>query len=147
MHALILALALSLTGADAAAEIAQSKAQFRARLSTVPIDLAMQSSIAGRGQVSATLSGATLTISGDFSDLKTPATVARVHVGPKGIRGPAAFDLIVTKATTGTISGTFELTPEQVQNVKNSRFYIQLHSEKAPDGNLWGWLLPAEGRK
>jgi hypothetical protein len=24
---------------------------------------------------------------------------------------------------------------------------VQLHSEKAPDGNLWGWILPQENRR
>jgi hypothetical protein len=28
-----------------------------------------------------------------------------------------------------------------VEALKAGRFYIQLHSERAPDGNLWGWLL------
>jgi len=33
------------------------------------------------------------------------------------------------------------LTPEQVQSLKKGQLYIQIYSEKAPDGNLWGWLL------
>jgi hypothetical protein len=125
---------------------AQRTEEFRARLSTVPIDLAMQSSVAGRGSVTATLAGRTLTLSGDFADLKSPATVARIHQGPKGIRGPAILDLTITKATSGTISGTFPLTPEQVEALKSSRLYVQLHSENVPDGNLWGWLLPKEAK-
>jgi hypothetical protein len=31
--------------------------------------------------------------------------------------------------------------------VTGGRFYIQLHSEKAPEGNLWGWLLREETRR
>jgi hypothetical protein len=130
-----------------AAAPVQTKTQFRARLSTVPIDVAMQNTIAGRGSVTATLVGNALTIAGDFVDLKTPATVARIHVAPPGIRGPAILDLTVTPMSSGTISGTFQLTPEQVDHLKNNRFYIQIHSEKAPDGNLWGWLLSQETRR
>jgi hypothetical protein len=26
--------------------------------------------------------------------------------------------------------------------LRQGRMYLQLHSESAPDGNLWGWLLP-----
>jgi hypothetical protein len=126
---------------------AQATAQFRARLAPVPIDIVMQSAIAGRGTVRATLTAAKLTIAGTFADLKTPATIARIHVAPRGIRGPAVLDLTVPKATGGTIAGTFELTPSQLDDLRNSRFYIQLHSEKAPEGNLWGWLLPQEGRR
>lgn len=126
---------------------AQATSQFRARLAPVPIDIVMQAAIAGRGQVTATLMGTTLSITGTFADLKTPATFARIHVGPKGIRGPAVLDLAVSKGTAGTMAGTFDLTPEQLDDLRNSRLYVQLHSEKAPEGNLWGWLLPHEGRR
>lgn len=116
---------------------------YRARLSVVPIDIAMQATVAGSGSVSATLKGSTLTITGTFSGLKTPATVVRVHRGPRtAMRGPAIGDLTATAATSGTISGTIELTKQQIDDLAAGRLYLQLHSEKAPDGNLWGWLLP-----
>ena len=116
---------------------------YRTRLSVVPIDIAMQATIAGSGSASATLKGSTLTIAGTFSGLKTPATVARVHRGPRtAMRGPAIGDLTATAATSGTISGTIELTKQQIDDLAAGRLYLQLHSEKAPDGNLWGWLLP-----
>jgi hypothetical protein len=125
----------------------QSKPQFHARLSTVPIDLAMAPRVAGRGSASATLAGSTLTIAGTFEGLKTPATFAKIHAGPKGIRGPAILDLTVSNATSGSITGTVQLTPAQIEDLKNSRLYIQLHSEKAPEGNLWGWILPTEPKR
>jgi hypothetical protein len=127
--------------------LVQAPSQFRARLSTVPIDVAMQATIAGQGSATATLSGTTLTIAGEFKGLKSPATFGKVHTGPKGIRGPATFDLSVTPGTSGRISGTLQLTSEQVDDLKQHRLYIQIHSEKAPDGNLWGWLLPQEKRR
>jgi hypothetical protein len=115
---------------------------YRARLSVVPIDIAMQSTVAGSGSASATLKGSTLTVSGTFSGLKTPATAARVHRGPRtAMRGPAIGDLTVTAATSGTIGGTVELSKTQIDDLAAGRLYLQLHSEKAPDGNLWGWLL------
>jgi hypothetical protein len=122
--------------------------QYRARLSIVPIDIAMQATIAGSGAVSGTLKGNTLTLNGTFNGLKTAATVARVHRGPRtAMRGAAIGDLAVTANTSGTISGAIELTKEQVEDLSAGRLYIQLHSEKAPDGNLWGWLLAAEAKK
>ena len=45
--------------------------QYRARLSPVPLDVAMQATIAGSGSVTATLAGSTLTLSGTYKDLKT----------------------------------------------------------------------------
>ena len=56
-------------------------------------------------------------------------------------------DLAATSGTSGTITGSIELTKAQVDDLAAGRLYIQLHSEKAPDGNLWGWLFAAEGKK
>ena len=126
---------------------AQTARAYKARLSMVPIDIAMQATVAGSGTVTAQLTGSKLTIAGTFADLKTRATVARIHVAPKGLRGPAVLDLQVDGDTRGTITGAFELTKAQLEDLTKSRFYIQLHSEKAPDGNLWGWLLPQEPRR
>jgi hypothetical protein len=126
---------------------AQARKEFRARLSTVPIDVAMQATVTGRGSATGVLTGTRLSITGTFTNLKSPATVARVHLAPKGLRGPSVFDLQVTSGTSGTIAGVFDLTPAQVEALTNSRFYIQLHSEKAPEGNLWGWLLPQEAKR
>jgi hypothetical protein len=119
--------------------------QYRARLSVVPIDIPMQSAIAGSGSATATLKGTTLTVTGAFTGLRTPATVVRVHRGPRtAMRGPAIGDLTTTAATNGSITGSIELTKEQIDDLAAGRLYIQLHSQKAPDGNLWGWLLAAE---
>src|SRR5687767_12989214 len=134
----------------AAAIVAPLHAQmpYRVRLSVVPIDVAMQATVAGSGSATATLKGTTLAITGTFAGLKTPATVVRVHRGPRtAMRGPAIADLTVTAATSGTITGSIELTKEQIDDLAAGRLYIQVHSQKAPDGNLWGWLLASEGKK
>jgi hypothetical protein len=116
---------------------------FQARLSTVPIDLGMAANIAGTGGVAATLKGRTLSLTGTFKGLKTPATVARLHRSPnRGMRGASFADLTASAATSGEIGGSVELTDVQVEDLEKGRLYVQLHSEKAPDGNLWGWLLP-----
>jgi hypothetical protein len=138
---------LAMAVALAAAMQAQSP-QFRARLSPVPLDIAMQATIAGSGSATAALKGTTLSITGTFTGLRTPATAARLHRGPKtAMRGPAIGDLTATAATNGTITGTIELTTAQVADLAAGRLYVMLHSEKAPEGNLWGWLLASEGKK
>ena len=126
----------------AASGAAQSQERYRVRLSTVPMDGGMRETVAGSGSASAVLSGSKFTITGNFQGLRTPATAARLHSGPeRGVRGASLGDLTVSKAMSGTISGSIDLTPEQVQNLRKGRLYIQISSEKAPDGNLWGWLL------
>jgi hypothetical protein len=101
--------------------------------------------VVGSGSVIATLTGSKLVIEGKFEGLHTPATVARIHKSPKpGLRGEPLFDLKVTGATSGTIAGQMDLTAAQVRELAQGRYYVQLHSEKAAEGNLWGWLLSQE---
>jgi hypothetical protein len=71
--------------------------------------------------------------------------VARLHRGvAKGARGAVITDLTISKATSGTITGSADLSAADVENLKAGKLYVQVHSEKgvAPDGaNLWGWLM------
>jgi hypothetical protein len=114
---------------------------FKARLTPVPIDVTMQATVAGIGSLTAVLAGKQVTISGTFEGLRSPATTAQIRRAEKGLRGAAIFDLTVSKAAKGNVSGSFELTPEQVADLRNGLWYVQIQSERAPDGNLRGWLL------
>jgi hypothetical protein len=126
---------------------AQTRQTFTARLTPVPIDATMRANITGAGSCTASLIATKLTITGSFEGLRTPATVAHIHQGTAtGVRGPALLDLTVSKAVGGMINGSFDLTAAQVESLHKGKLYIQIHSEKAPDGNLWGWLLPEEAR-
>ena len=121
---------------------AQNQEKYKVRLATVPMDGGMRDAVAGSGSASALLSGTTLTINGTFGGLRSPATAARLHSGlAMGVRGAPVGDLTVSKAMSGTITGSLDLTPDQVQSLRKGRLYIQISSEKAPDGNLWGWFL------
>ena len=144
-RSVVAAAVLVLSGLPATGQTAKA---FKARLSPVPVDLTMTPTVAGSGAVTATLAGNKLTISGTFDGLKSPATIAQVHKGPiAGVRGPVVFDLTVSKGLSGTIGGSAELTPLQLTDLEKRRLYVQLHSEKAPEGNLWGWLVPQETKK
>jgi hypothetical protein len=135
----ILALLLSL----AVSAVAQSPETFKTRLAPVAMDAAMKSTIAGTGSATATLTGTKFTVNGTFEGLKSNATMAHIHQGTApGVRGPKLLDLTVTKSLSGTLSGSFDLTPDQIESLKKGKWYVQIHSEKAPEGNLWGWLLP-----
>lgn len=140
--ALLAAALFSLVSAGAA-QNGQNADTFKVRLSPVPISVAMMSTIAGYGALTATLAGKQLTIQGTFEGLRSPATTVQIHRAPKGIPGPVVpnLELTVTKAVKGAVSGTLELTPDQIADLKNGRLYVQIQSERAPDGNLWGWLL------
>jgi hypothetical protein len=123
---------------------AQAARTFRTRLSPVPVT-AFNANIVGTGAVTATLAGNTLTVTGSYEGLASPATGARIFKSPKpGMRGEPLLDLQVSGGTAGTINGRFELSAAQLQEISASRYYVQLHSEKAADGNLWGWLMPQQ---
>ncbi len=126
---------------------AQSTKTFVARLSPVPIMADQQATVSGSGTATATLTGRRLTIDGKFSGLRTPATVARLHLAPWASRGDAFADVKVSSGTSGTLTGAIDLTPQQVQALEKKSVYIQLHSERAPDGNLWGWLALQEAKR
>ena len=122
--------------------VAQNEERYRVRLSTVPVDIPMRSTVAGTGAATAVLKGTTLTINGNFEGLVSVATTSRVHRGvAMGVRGMPFANLTVSKAQQGTISGSVNLTPEQVQSLNKGQIYLQISSEKAPDGNLWGWFV------
>lgn len=69
---------MALPLALAATMVAEEGESFKARLSPVPIDLAMQSTVAGSGSLIAVLTGSKLSITGKFEGLRSPATIARV---------------------------------------------------------------------
>jgi len=140
------ALAVVALCAGAAARIVSAAdpppTSFRARLAPVPVETATASTITGTGIVTATIEGARLSVTGTFTGMKSPATIAQLHFGARGVRGPVEFDLTVDKAPSGTVSGSMTLNKSQLDSLRKGWFYVQIHAEQAPDGNLWGWLLP-----
>ena len=110
--------------------------------------------VSGKGIATASLAGNKLTINGSFEGLPASATAARLHLGiAKGARGNAIADLTITKAASGTLSGSLDMTPAQVEALRQGRIYVQVHSERGippeqgkaqpevDNSNLWGWLL------
>jgi hypothetical protein len=135
-RAAVAAIGISLAWAAATEE------KFHTRLAPVSMDATMRATVAGIGTATAALSGNKLTVSGTFEGLLSPATNAQLRLSRlAGVRGPAVFDLTVSHATSGTVSGSFDLSADQVEALRKGRFYIQIQSEKAQDGNLWGWLM------
>ena len=140
LQALLVSLAL--------AALQAAPAPMRARLSPVPVDATTQTAITGLGSATATLSGTTLTIEGTYKGLQTAATTVKVFESPqRGLRGPLVAQFAAGGGTSGTFSGTVTLTREQAASFAKGLLYVQLQSEKAPDGNLWGWLLAPKGRR
>ena len=124
-----------------AATGAQQGEAFRGTFARMPFGAAQAATMIGSGSFTAVLDGSTLKLTGKFEGLGSPATMAHVHRAYKGMRGPTVFDLTVTKAASGTFEGTLTLTPAQVDELKKGWLYVQLHTEKNPEGQLRGWIL------
>jgi hypothetical protein len=116
---------------------------YTTRLLAVAYDGAMRANVQGDGRVTATLDGKTLTVTGSFTALPSSATSANLYSGAGiGIPGPAIQELKLTGQNDGALSGAFTLTAAQLSALKLGHVYVQINSQKAPEGNLWGWLLP-----
>jgi len=124
------------------ASVGAQEAAYQVRLSTVPISANMQAATTGHGSATANLDGRQLSIRGSFEGLQGAATIARLHMGAiMGVRGEVIHELEVEQAPSGSLSGTIQLSRAEVQALSDGRLYVQIHSESAPEGNLWGWLL------
>jgi hypothetical protein len=114
-------------------------------LGPTPVNHVTNTVLTGDGEAIASLNGTTFTVSGSFQGMPAPATDAHIMMGDGiGIPGAPILDLTVSPAVRGTISGSFKMTRAQIAALHAGRLYIQINSQKgpAPDGNLWGWLLP-----
>jgi hypothetical protein len=121
---------------------AQAQDTFRTRLSPVPIDAQLAPVITGHGSVSAVLAGTKLTVTGNFEGMRSTATAAHLYQSKMtGVRGMAIHELIVTRGTTGKLSGSVDLKPGEVDALRKGLLYVVIGSVGAPEGNLWGWLL------
>ena len=146
--ALVLALLLGGTlGGPAVASSGRVSAQvgsFRARLSPLPVSGRTVRTITGLGQVRATLDGNRLTVTGTYRGMSSPATAAHLHFGTPGRPGPLAQPLEVTTSPEGEVTGTAELTDQQVDALQAQSLYVQIHSEDNPAGELRGWIFSTE---
>jgi hypothetical protein len=116
---------------------------FKVRLRPVPIEASTAANTTGAGEATASLAGTKLTLRGNFAGLKGAATVAHLHQGPAmGVRGPSFADVTVPSSTSGAFNAEIALTAAQAEGLRQGQIYLQIHSETAPDGNLWGWLIP-----
>ena len=126
-------------------------ADYQTNLGPMPLDDETKLVIAGRGDATASSDGKTMTVKGSFRGLPSNATEAHIFLSPvAGVPGKPILDLEVTKSTSGTLSGQFNLTSAQATALRTGKLYIQINSEKAPaeypwgpKGMLWGWLFPA----
>jgi hypothetical protein len=138
--------AAGLMAALLATPVLAADLRYQTELDPVAFDNSTVKNNVGIGNVTATLSGSTLTVSGNYSGLSSEATAAHVKTGlAAGVPGESIGDLKITGGMSGQISGTVHLSSANAASLRQGGLSIVLDSSKAPQGNLWGWLhLPEE---
>lgn len=119
----------------------QAQDIYRARLSPMPTTPQTVSTILGEGEVILTLNGNSLTIDGTFTGMSSVATGAHIHNGPPAQPGPVIHTLEITENSSGSLTGTLTLSEEEIESLRNNEFYIQVHTESNPPGELRGWVF------
>lgn len=122
--------------------VAQEATVFGDKLGTVPVSNANRSKVSGTGQVTANLSGSTLTIEGTFEDLSAPATGVAVYAGKLGEQGAAEVaTLEADNAESGSFNGTIEVSADQMEVLQASGFSVVVLTEPNPGGEIRAWLV------
>ena len=112
----------------------------------------------GSGTITLTLSGTDLTLSGSFSGLTTPSTLGHIHgPAPVGVNASPIYDLIQLGivplgVTAGSINGTVQLVAkgtggsytvaQQISDLNNSLWYVNIHDSTFPGGEIRGQIVP-----
>jgi hypothetical protein len=124
----------------AAGSPALADASFDFRLSPGPRLVGTRAQTSGSGQVHASLEGRTLSLRGTYQGLLGKPTEVHLAMGSlPGVRGPIVAPLT---AADGAISGQVVLNARQLSAFQKGGLYVEIDSAEAPDGDLWGWIMP-----
>ena len=118
--------------------------EFQGRLSPLPVDARTAGTITGEGVVRAELNGTELTIRGSFEGMSSAAIRAHVHRALPGTPGPVAFAIDVPAVAEGEFEDTVTLDESELRELRGGFYYLQIHTENNPGGELRGWLWPQE---
>ena len=73
-----------------------------------------------------------------FEGLLAPQTAAHIHVAPRGVNGPVLYPL--PNGSPASLSLT--LTDEDVMNLRAGNWYVNVHSQLYPGGEIRGQFVP-----
>jgi CHRD domain len=82
-----------------------------------------------------------------YSGLSSPVTMAHFH-GPakQGQNAPVIIWLTVQGSPpSGPITGSATLTPEQAQQFSAGDWYVNVHTQSHPAGEIRGQVIPPQG--
>jgi hypothetical protein len=95
------------------------------------------------GRFTATLTGTTLKWTLTFAHLTGPAMAAHIHNGLRGKSGPVLVPLC--GPCTSPRNGTATLTQAEITAITASKYYVNVHTAKNPNGEIRGQITRALG--
>ncbi len=122
-------------GTAARAEIVNFKADLNAQNEVPP----NSSQATGRGEATLDTATRTLTWTITYTGLSGPAIGAHFH-GP-GEAGRNAGITLHFRSTASPINGSQVVTETQAAEILSGRWYINIHTERNPGGEIRGQLL------
>jgi len=81
------------------------------------------------------------TLSGSVTTKDVAGTMAHIHRGAKGTNGPVIVPLDKNGDTYSVPAGR-KLTPQQIEDLKAGRLYVNVHTTRNKGGEVRGQLQP-----
>ena len=81
------------------------------------------------------------TVSGSVTTKDVAGTMAHIHRGAKGTNGPVIVPLDKNGDTYSVPAGR-KLTPQQIEDLKAGRLYVNVHTTRNKGGEVRGQLQP-----
>jgi hypothetical protein len=81
------------------------------------------------------------TVSGSVTTKDVAGTMAHIHRGAKGTNGPVIVPLD-KKGDTYSVPAGRKLTPQQIEDLKAGRLYVNVHTARNKGGEVRGQLQP-----
>jgi len=81
-------------------------------------------------------------VSGSVTVTGMVGTAAHIHQGAVGQNGPVVLPLVKISDNTWQVPASTEIPEAAYANYLSGNYYIQVHSEKYPNGEIRGQLKP-----
>ena len=120
---------------------ANAQVRFRATLFGLEEVPPNASPASGEGVVIVNQAGNEISVALTFRNLTSAQQGAHIHGNaPRGQNAPVLFNLGTNGQTSGTLTGTFPVTSQQVADLRAGLWYFNVHSANFPGGEIRGQI-------
>jgi hypothetical protein len=103
----------------------------------------------GKGKLEATFDtqSKVFTYTLTFDDLSGPAAAAHIHGPATRKQSAGVVAPLGDKNPTSPISGSLNLTDDQVKMLRSNKLYVNVHTAASPGGEIRGQIIGLHGKK